>query len=289
MVFSSLGVFQENENVLRPYLNHFVAQTLSHAMRSRYCLNYFAILRMLFRSIGGGKFEVLYKEFVPFLPELLFSLSKMQDSGPDEVRDVCVELCLTVPARLSTLLPHIPLLMKCVSYGLKSRDESVIKLGLRTIEFWIDYLKPEYLYPYMEEVGADIFRSLCSLARPMPTPYGSHAMNILGKLGGKNRRFLIDPMALQSKVEAEDGFSLLLRFLPNDPFVLPAEPVLDLVRGLLRRVPPEMRMGSEDRSVREQAFNCLRAAVISVLDLANVNNSDVISNLGDIMLSLIHI
>ena len=32
--------------------------------------NYFQLLRALFRSIGGGKFEFLYKEFLPLLPGL---------------------------------------------------------------------------------------------------------------------------------------------------------------------------------------------------------------------------
>jgi transformation/transcription domain-associated protein len=34
------------------------------------------MLRALFRSIGGGKFEALYKEFLPVLPGLLEYLNK---------------------------------------------------------------------------------------------------------------------------------------------------------------------------------------------------------------------
>jgi transformation/transcription domain-associated protein len=34
------------------------------------------MLRALFRSIGGGKFEALYKEFLPILPTLLEYLNK---------------------------------------------------------------------------------------------------------------------------------------------------------------------------------------------------------------------
>ena len=41
-------------------------------------LNYFLLLRALFRSIGGGKFETLYREFLPFLPVLLEYLNKLQ-------------------------------------------------------------------------------------------------------------------------------------------------------------------------------------------------------------------
>jgi hypothetical protein len=36
----------------------------------------------------------------------------------------------------------------------QARDEQVIKLGLRTLEFWVDNLNPEYLYPHMWWVTA---------------------------------------------------------------------------------------------------------------------------------------
>lgn len=41
------------------------------AWETEHPLNFFSLLRALFRSIGGGKFELLYKEFLPLLPELL--------------------------------------------------------------------------------------------------------------------------------------------------------------------------------------------------------------------------
>ena len=33
--------------------------------------------------------------------------------------------------------------------GLLERVEQVVKLGLRTLDFWVDNLNPEYLYPHM--------------------------------------------------------------------------------------------------------------------------------------------
>ena len=70
--------------------------------------NYFLLLRALFRSIGGGKksFEELYKEFLPLLPALLNGLNRLQDCAREgSVRNLFIELCLTVPVRLSALLP----------------------------------------------------------------------------------------------------------------------------------------------------------------------------------------
>ena len=34
-------------------------------------MNYFVLLRALFRSIGGGKFDLFFKEFIPLLPGIL--------------------------------------------------------------------------------------------------------------------------------------------------------------------------------------------------------------------------
>ena len=65
------------------------------AMEVKQPMNYFSLLRALFRSIGGGKFELLYKEFLPLLPELTQGLMKMQNQGPDSIREISIELCLT--------------------------------------------------------------------------------------------------------------------------------------------------------------------------------------------------
>ncbi len=111
-------------------------------MEVQYPVNYLQLLRLLFRSIGGGKFEALYKEFLPVLPDLLQGTMLTHARGPSFVKDICIELCLTVPARLSSLLPFIPLLMKAVLLALQARDEQVVKLGLRTLEFWTDNLNP---------------------------------------------------------------------------------------------------------------------------------------------------
>eukprot|EP00954_Amorphochlora_amoebiformis_P006916 539217-Amorphochlora_amoeboformis.AAC.1 len=85
--------------------------------------NYLSLLRFLFRSIGGGKFELLYKEFLPLLPELLQGLMHIQARGPQSIREISIELCLTVPARLSSLLQFIPLLVQAVVLALKAKDE----------------------------------------------------------------------------------------------------------------------------------------------------------------------
>lgn len=118
-VFGSLTKFTDNESVLRSYLNDIVLQAMQLAQESTNPLSYCSLLRNLFRGVGGGKFESLYKEFLPLLPELLHGLMRMQQLGPESTREITIELCLTVPARLSSLLPFIPLLMRAVVLALK--------------------------------------------------------------------------------------------------------------------------------------------------------------------------
>lgn len=74
--------------------------------------NYFQLLRALFRSIGGGSHDLLYQEFLPLLPNLLEGLNRLQSGlHKQHMKDLFVELCLTVPVRLSSLLPYLPMLM----------------------------------------------------------------------------------------------------------------------------------------------------------------------------------
>ncbi len=103
--------------------------------------HYFHLLRALFRSIGGGggRFELLYKEVLPLLPEMLECLNRQLHSSEGATRDMIVELCLTVPLRLTHLLPHLSYLMQPLALALKGSPELVTQ-GLRTLELCIDNL-----------------------------------------------------------------------------------------------------------------------------------------------------
>lgn len=46
------------------------------------------------------------------------------------------------------------------------------------------------------QVLADVMTALCDNLRPAPFHYGTIALRLLGKLGGRNRRFLSEPMLL---------------------------------------------------------------------------------------------
>lgn len=90
---------------------------------------YFLLLRPLFRCIGGGAHGVLYQEFLPLLPNLLKSLNSLQSGlHKQDMKDLFVELCLTVPVRLSSLLPHLPLLMDPLVSALNGSPSLIIQV-----------------------------------------------------------------------------------------------------------------------------------------------------------------
>jgi transformation/transcription domain-associated protein len=113
LVFGSVSVFpSENEKMLKPHLHVIVNNAIKYALRSKEPYNYFLLMRALFRSIGGGNHDLLYQEFLPLLPILLQSLNELQTGHyKQHLKDLFVELCLTVPVRLSSLLPYLPMLM----------------------------------------------------------------------------------------------------------------------------------------------------------------------------------
>jgi len=202
VVFSSIGLFPANEAVLRPHLQTLVVSCLRSATQTSSPGNFYYLLRALFRSISGGKFEHSYKELLPLLPTVLNGLHRVHAATEDSnMRDTIVELCLTIPARLSSLLPHLPLLMRLMVHALCSYGD-LVNLGLRTLEFWVDNLTPDFLYPVMcqqKDVLTELMTSLCNHLRPAPYPFGMLALRLLGKLGGRNRRFLDEPMNLPIK------------------------------------------------------------------------------------------
>lgn len=148
--------------------------------------NYFLLLRALFRSIGGGSHDLLYQEFLPLLPNLLqgktahstaaflrnilkdviWQIShflciglNMLQSGlhKQHMKDLFVELCLTVPVRLSSLLPYLPMLMDPLVSALNG-SQTLVSQGLRTLELCVDNLQPDFLYDHIQPVRAELMQ-----------------------------------------------------------------------------------------------------------------------------------
>lgn len=193
LCFMSVNLFPAaNESVILPHLNELILKCLEYSTTTKEPIVYFYLIRTLFRSIGGGRFEALYKEILPLLHVLLESLNRLiQCSRRPYERDIYVELCLTVPVRLSVLVPYLTYLMRPLVCALDGPQE-LVSQGLRTLELCVDNLTAEYFDPIIDPVIEDVAKALWKHLKPLPY-YHQHShttLRILGKLGGRNRRFL---------------------------------------------------------------------------------------------------
>lgn len=130
-VLKSLSAFPENEKVLRKHLRLIVVKCFRSSMEqtTSWPDNYCMLLRYVFRSISAGKFEESYRELLPLLPSVLNGLYRVSLSGDIVLRNTAVELCLTIPARLSSLLPHLNLLARVIIPALDSDLGDLVNLG----------------------------------------------------------------------------------------------------------------------------------------------------------------
>lgn len=197
LVFGSVSLFAaENENMLRPHLHNIVNRSMELAMTAKEPYNYFLLLRALFRSIGGGSHDLLYQEFLPLLPNLLEGLNRLQSGfHKQQMKDLFVELCLTVPVRLSSLLPYLPMLMDPLVSALNG-SHTLISQGLRTLELCVDNLQPDFLYDHIQPVRADLMQALWRTLRNQDSA-AQVAFRVLGKFGGGNRKMMIEPQRLE--------------------------------------------------------------------------------------------
>ena len=131
-VLKSLSAFPENEKALRPHLTKLVSTCLRSSMeKSEFKMdNHCMLLRYIFRSISAGKFEESYKELLPLIPTVLNGLFRILQSSDDEILgNIITELLLTIPARLSSLLPHMNLLLRVITRALESSSGDLVNLG----------------------------------------------------------------------------------------------------------------------------------------------------------------
>lgn len=216
LLFLAVSVYpEENENILQPYLAEIIMSCFRLYPKASSPSNYFVLLRSLFRSIGGGRFDSLYKEVLPLLQTILEELSSLSPTTNDPLlRDMYVELCLTTPVRLSNLLPHLSYLMRPVVLALQSGGE-LVNQGLRTFELCLDNLTPDFLEPILAPVFPDILQCLWRMLRPPPANqvHAHTAVRLLGKLGGKSRRYLTNtPNYGVSSSKKSVGVGLMMQF-----------------------------------------------------------------------------
>ncbi|WVQ95626.1 hypothetical protein IAU59_002724 [Kwoniella sp. CBS 9459] len=251
-----------NEIVLVPHLQKLIMNSFEYAAKSDDPAIYYQILRALFRSIGGGRFEALYKEVLPILQEMLDNLAFLLQHAPDDAqRDLFVELTLTVPVRLTNLLPHLSYLMKPLVHALGAGPD-LVSQGLRTLELCIDNLTAEFLDPTMGPVLRSLMAALHKLLKPIPSNrnHSNAALKILGKLGGRNRRFqevdtVLDYKLFSDRLESSISFDGTRHQLQLGPLISTATTVLGTEGQVLREDGLQVLMYSAMTIFQEGAPN----------------------------------
>uniref|UniRef100_A0A6N2M667 FAT domain-containing protein n=1 Tax=Salix viminalis TaxID=40686 RepID=A0A6N2M667_SALVM len=256
------------EHILQPHALVIMEVCMKNATEIEKSLGYMQLLRTMFKALAGCKFELLLRDLVPMLqPFLNMLLTMLEGPTGEDIRDLLLELCLTLPARLSSLLPHLPRLVRPLVFCLKGSD-GLVSLGLRTLEFWIDSLNPDFLESSMANVMSEVILSLWCHLRPSPYPWGGKAAQILGKLGGHSRRFVKESLALECKDNPEHGLRLILTFESSTPFLVPLDRCINLaVTAVINK------NSGMDAFYRKQALMFLRVCLSSQLNLSG-NVSD---------------
>ncbi|KAK7885224.1 transcription-associated protein 1 [Exophiala xenobiotica] len=259
--FMAVTLFSaHNEQVLLPHITKIITQCVQLSVTAEKPIHYFILLRSLFRSIGGGRFELLYKEILPLLEMLLETFNHLLQGARDpHDRDLYVELTLTVPARLSHLLPHLSHLMRPLVVALRAGPD-LVGQGLRTLELCVDNLTADYLDPIMAPIMDELMSALFEHLKPQPYQhFHSHTtMRILGKLGGRNRKFLNHPheLAFRRYTDDEPSFDIRLVETSRDR-AFPLDTGVDLAIRRLTEAAKSPSTKSLDLYYKQQSFKLI--------------------------------
>lgn len=140
---------------------------------------YIDLMLQLFRTLTTGNFEALYMVFggagspPALLPSVLNLLTGILD-GPNSLllRDKVTEACLITPARLSEQLAGLPKLMKPLAMAMEGSPE-LVAIAMRTLEYWVDSLNPEFLEPATAGISDRLLAALSGHLRLPPYALGS--------------------------------------------------------------------------------------------------------------------
>ncbi|KAI0213609.1 Transformation/transcription domain-associated protein [Lamellibrachia satsuma] len=247
--------------MLKPHLHTIVNRSMELALTTKEPYNYFLLLRALFRSIGGGSHDLLYQEFLPLLPNLLQGLNCLQSGlHKQHMKDLFVELCLTVPVRLSSLLPYLPMLMDPLVSALNG-SQTLVSQGLRTLELCVDNLQPDFLYDHIQPVRAELMQALWHCLRNPPDNVAHVAFRVLGKFGGSNRKMLKEAQKLAYNEQESGGPGVLVYFQDCKTAVsLPAEEAINVALNALKS-------SSTDTYYRKQAWIIVKCFLVSTTNL----------------------
>ena len=132
LLFAAFSNYVDMEPVILPHLVHMMERVMQLVVTEKQSAGYLQLLRSFFKGVhsAGSKLKSVHAELLPFLqPCLTLILAMLNGPNVSELRNLLLELCLTLPAQLSHLLPLLPRLMKPLVQALqvsKQGDEAQI-------------------------------------------------------------------------------------------------------------------------------------------------------------------
>lgn len=226
-----------NESMILVFLRDIIVESLKLANDAEEPQRYFSLLQHLFRTLSGGRFDNVYKTMLPLLHFLLETLNKrLFVARTEEEKNTYAELCLTVPVRLSLMVPHLSFLINPLSQALVARkNPELIAQGLRTLELCVDNLTPVYFDPHIAPAMPKILPALWSLLKPLPFDHKlSHTtLRILGKLGGRSRAYIKPPADLKYVKALDQDVAALVQMKGNTTIPIRITPSVQLSLRIL--------------------------------------------------------
>lgn len=267
----STNAANEHEKILQPYLKQIVLRSIECAQTSNDPYNYFILLRALFRSIGVGNHELLNQEFLTLLNFLLQRLNEYQScQHRQQLRELFIELCLTVPVRLSVLLPYLPLLMEPLVNALNGSPTLILQ-GLRTLELCVDNLQPDFLYNHILPVRSSLMMSLYRLLSHNHTEIAQNTFRILGKLGGNNRRIMNEAQKMKTNESCSDSVEeneIFLQMSFENESKSISVPLIKLLRICCEQLKSSINdQQQQQQQIKRQAWLIVRSVLSVVLSI----------------------
>ncbi len=118
---------------------------------------------------------------------------------------------------------------------------TLISQGLRTLELCVDNLQPDFLYDHIQPVRTDLIQGLWRTLRSQNDSIAQAAFRVLGKLGGSNRKMIVEPQRLSYNADSVNnlrefnGPTIKVSFTSYQPRVdLSLEKVIETCYSMLK-------------------------------------------------------
>jgi phosphatidylinositol kinase/protein kinase (PI-3 family) len=200
-----------------PLLSGVVSQVLRLATETKDPLNLFNLLKYLFRNIP--KHDIWSKELAHQLPTIIDTINRIQENtSSQQLKDLLIELPLTLPLRPSAMLPCFKLFLKPLMAALEAPESDPLSYtktvhALRFLEGYIGQFSAEFFEPLIAEYKSRLLRALWRHMRQPPANFTSQVMRILGKMGGRIRPYAIP----QLPITIDDASSLTIALAFDTP------------------------------------------------------------------------